>query len=89
MHLPEIAAKVGSSVGGAVGEAVGDKLDEAVAGYNYTYLGSFVVAVIEKYNGNTKSYNGKYPLFGESKEIKETITEDISEKVSKVLVEIF
>jgi hypothetical protein len=89
MHLPEIAAKVGSSVGGAVGEAVGDKLDEAVAGYNYTYLGSFVLAVIEKYNGNTKSYNGKYPLFGESKEIKETITEDISEKVSKVLVEIF
>jgi len=89
MHLPQIAAQVGSSVGEAVGEAVGDKLDEAVAGYNYTYLGSFVVAVIEKYNGDTKTYNGKYPLFGESKQIKGTITEDISEKVSKVLVEIF
>jgi len=89
MHLPQIAAQVGSSVGGAVGEAVGDKLDEAVVGYNYTYLGSFMVAVIEKYNGDTKTYNGKYPLFGESKQIKGTITEDISEKVSKVLVEIF
>jgi hypothetical protein len=89
MHLPQVAAQVGSSVGGAVGEAVGDKLDEAVVGYNYTYLGSFVVAVIEKYNGDTKTYNGKYPLFGESKQIKGTITEDISEKVSKVLVEIF
>lgn len=89
MNLPQIAAQVGSSVGGAVGEAVGDKLDEAVAGYNYSYLGSFVVAVIEKYNGDTKTYNGKYPLFGESKQIKGTITEDISEKVSKILVEIF
>jgi len=89
MYLPQIAAQVGSSVGGALGEAVGEKLDEAVAGYNYSYLGSFVVAVIEKYNGDTKTYNGKYPLFGESKEIKGTITEDISEKVSRILVEIF
>jgi hypothetical protein len=89
MHLPQIAAQVGSSVGEALGEAVGEKLDEAVAGYNYSYLGSFVVAVIEKYNEDTKTYHGKYPLFGESKEIKGTITEDISEKVSKVLVEIF
>jgi hypothetical protein len=89
MHLPQIAAEVGSSVGSVVGEAVGDKLDEALVGCNYAYAGTLVVAVIEKYNEDTKTYNGKYPLFGESKQIKGTITEDISEKVSKVLVEIF
>jgi hypothetical protein len=52
-------------------------------------LGSFTVVVTEKYNENTKTYNGKYPLFGDSKDIKGTITEDISEKVAKVLVEIY
>jgi hypothetical protein len=28
-------------------------------------------AVIEKYNGNTRTYNGKYSLFGESKMIND------------------
>jgi len=84
-----MAADVGGSVGSSAGEAVGGALDDSVAGYNYSYLGSFTVVVTEKYNGNTKTYNGKYPLFGDSKDIKGTITEDISEKVAKVLVEIY
>ena len=84
-----MAAEVGSSIGSSAGESIGSSLDESVAGYNYSYLGSFRVVVTEKYEGNSKTYNGKYPLIGDSKDITGTITEDISEKISKIVVEIF
>ena len=88
-RVAEIVTGVASSVGSSAGEALGNALDESVAGYNYSYLGSFRVVVTEKYEENSKTYNGKYPLVGDSKDISGTITEDISEKISKIVVEIF
>ncbi len=65
----QIISQVGSSVGEAVGNAVGSGIDDALSGENYSYLGSVVVQIKEKYT-EVKDYRGQYPLAGNSKEIE-------------------
>lgn len=84
----QIITQTGSSVGEAVGNAVGSGIDDALSGENYSYLGSVVIQIKEKYT-TEKDYRGQYPLAGNSKEIEGTFTDEIVDKISKIVQNIF
>lgn len=84
----QIISQAGSSVGEAVGNAVGSSIDDALSGENYSYLGSVVIQVKEKYT-EVKEYRGQYPLAGNSKEITGTFTDEIASKIAKIVQNVF
>ncbi|MEM3370014.1 MAG: complement resistance protein TraT [Candidatus Micrarchaeia archaeon] len=84
----QIITQAGSTVGEAVGSAVGSGIDDALSGENYSYLGSVVVQVREKYT-EVKDYRGQYPLAGNSKEIEGTFTDEIANKIKKIVQNVF
>ncbi|MEM4134678.1 MAG: complement resistance protein TraT [Candidatus Micrarchaeia archaeon] len=84
----QIISQAGASVGEAVGSAVGSGIDDALSGENYSYLGSVVIQIKERYT-EVKEYRGQYPLAGNSKEIEGTFTDEIANKITKVVQNIF
>lgn len=84
----QIFSQVGASAGEMAGSAIGGNIDNALSGENYSYLGSMLILIKEK-KESQKEYKGQYPLAGNSKEIEGSFTNDLANKISKVIQSIF
>lgn len=78
-----IGMQLGTALGSAVGEKLGEvaesKALEALFGKKYQFFGTFDVKVVENYQGQQKTYVGKYPLAGKGDNFSmEKFTEDLA-----------